>query len=139
MSYAFVFTAAGQLALCMWLLMVIAPKWKVTTFLMDYRVFPVLLSVLYACYILPIVVSDGLLDFGSFGSVMELFTVEPLVLAGWIHYLAFDLLVGIWIMEENRSLKIHHLLIIPCLLATFIFGPVGFLGFMVIKFFKNKR
>ncbi|MEO0732189.1 MAG: ABA4-like family protein [Bacteroidota bacterium] len=137
MSYAFVFTAAGQLALLMWLLMIMAPKWKVTIRLMDYRVFPVALSLLYAFYLVPTVVRDGMPDFGSFASVLELFTVAPLALAGWIHFLAFDLLIGMWIVEQNRSLGIHHGLIIPCLVLTFLFGPVGFLLFMLLKFLKQ--
>ncbi|MEM9681427.1 MAG: ABA4-like family protein [Bacteroidota bacterium] len=137
MTYAAVFGIAGQLTMVMWLLLIVAPKWKVTTFLMDYRIVPIVLSLLYAFYIVPIVARDGMLDFGSLSSVMELFTIEPLVLAGWIHYLAFDLLIGMWIIEQNRTLGIHHLLIIPCLLACFMFGPVGFLLFMIMKFVKQ--
>lgn len=139
MSYASVFGIAGQLAMLMWLLLIVAPKWKGTKFMMDYRIIPILLSLLYAIYIIPVVAKDGMLDFGSFGSVMELFTIEPLVLAGWIHYLAFDLLIGIWIIEQNRSLQINHLLIVPCLLATFMFGPIGFVLFMIMKLIKSSK
>ncbi|MEM6377918.1 MAG: ABA4-like family protein [Bacteroidota bacterium] len=137
MSYEFVFGTGGQLAMAMWLLLIIAPKWKVTTFLMDYRIVPIVLSLLYAFYMIPVVAREGMLDFGSLNSVMDLFTIAPLALAGWIHYLAFDLLIGMWIIEQNRSLGIHHLLIIPCLLACFMFGPVGFLLFMIMKFIKQ--
>ena len=38
--------------------------------------------------------TDG--GFGSLAGVARLFTVEGLLLAGWIHYLAFDLFVGSW-------------------------------------------
>ncbi|MEM1214662.1 MAG: ABA4-like family protein [Bacteroidota bacterium] len=138
MSYASVFGLAGELAMVMWLLLLIAPRWKVTTFLMDYRIVPIVLSFLYAFYLVPLIARDGMPDFGNFASVLELFTVEPLALAGWIHYLAFDLLIGIWIIEQNRSLGIHHLLIVPCLLATFMLGPIGFLLFMVLKLLKSK-
>ena len=73
------------------------------------------------------------MDFGSLESVKVLFTVDNAVLAGWVHYLAFDLLVGMWILDQNKELKINHLLIVPCLLGTFMFGPVGFLLFLLIK------
>ena len=137
MSYASVFGIAGQLAMLMWLLLIVAPNWKVTRFLSDYRIVPVLLSLLYAFYIIPFVASNGMLDFGSFKSVLELFTIEPLALAGWIHYLAFDLLIGMWIIEQNRTLQINYFLIIPCLLACFMFGPIGFLLFMIMKLTKQ--
>ena len=70
------------------------------------------------------------MDFGSLDSVMELFTDEKAVLGGWIHYLAFDLLVGMWIVDKNQTLKISPFLIAPCLVFTFMLGPVGFTFFM---------
>ncbi len=78
------------------------------------------------------------MDFGSLSSVMQLFTQEYAVLAGWVHYLAFDLLIGMWLLNQNKELKIHQALMAPCLLLTFMFGPLGFLLFTIIKTFKNK-
>ena len=78
------------------------------------------------------------MDFGSLSSVMDLFTQEHAVLAGWVHYLAFDLLVGMWILDNNKTLGVHQLFIAPCLFLTFMFGPAGFLLFMTIKTIKNK-
>ncbi|GGD72213.1 hypothetical protein GCM10011412_07330 [Maribacter cobaltidurans] len=80
---------------------------------------------------------NGLMDFGSLGSVMNLFTEEHAVLAGWIHYLAFDLLVGMWMIDQNKELGIHKALMAPCLFFTFMFGPLGFLLFWTIKTIKN--
>jgi len=79
------------------------------------------------------------MDFGTLASVMELFTAENTVLAGWVHYLAFDLLVGMWILDQNKELEISHLLIIPCLLGTFMLGPIGFLLFIILKTIKKAR
>ena len=73
------------------------------------------------------------MDFGSLESVMDLFTEEKAVLAGWVHYLVFDLLVGMWMVNQNRDLGIHQILMAPCLLGTFMLGPVGFLLFMIIR------
>ena len=79
------------------------------------------------------------MDFGSLESVMALFTEQNAVLAGWIHYLAFDLLVGMWILNQNQKLGVHHLLLVPCLIGTFMFGPIGFLLFIVIKSIKTNN
>ncbi len=132
-----IFSIANYLAMPMWLLMIILPKWKVTRFFIDYKIIPLLLSLLYAFYITVSIQAGGGLDFGSLNSVMALFTEENAVLAGWVHYLAFDLIVGMWMLDLNRKLNIHQLLMAPCLFATFMLGPVGFLLFMLIKSLKK--
>ena len=123
----------------MWVLMIILPKWKVTRFLIDYKIIPLLLSLLYAIYILIAIRISGGMDFGSLSSVMALFTEENAVLAGWVHYLAFDLLVGMWMLDQNKKLGIHQLLMAPCLFGAFMFGPVGFLLFMILRTTKLKK
>ena len=134
-----VFSLVGYLAMPMWLLMILLPKWKFTRLLIDYKVIPLALSLVYAIYIAFAMQTGGGMDFGSLESVMALFTEENAVLAGWVHYLAFDLLVGMWMLDQNRTLGIHQLLMAPCLFATFMLGPVGFLLFMLIRSFKLKR
>lgn len=124
----------------MWLLMIILPKWQVTRFLVDFKIIPILLSMVYATYITQSILAGGGLDFGSLESVMKLFTKEDAVLAGWVHYLAFDLLVGMWILDQNKTIKIPHLILAPCLFGTFMLGPVGFLLFIIIRAIKlNKK
>jgi hypothetical protein len=137
MSPTEVFSLANITAMPMWLLMVILPKWKVTRFLIDYKVVPILLALVYAIYIFIAIQAGGGMDFGSLSSVMSLFTKENAVLAGWVHYLAFDLLVGMWMLDQNKELKIHQLLMVPCLLGTFMLGPIGFLAFIIIKTIKQ--
>ena len=134
-----VFTIANTSVLPMWLLMIILPKWKLTRFLVDYRVIPLLLSLVYATYIGLSMQGGTNFDFGSLESVMSLFTEKEAVLAGWVHYLAFDLLVGMWMIQKNRTLGIHQLLMVPCLLGTFMFGPIGFLLFSLIRIFKKEN
>ncbi|MGB5818379.1 MAG: ABA4-like family protein [Saonia sp.] len=134
-----VFSLANMAAMPMWLLMILLPKWKATRFLIDFKVIPLLLSAVYAIYIFQAIRIGGGMDFGSLASVMALFTEENAVLAGWVHYLAFDLLVGMWILDQNKTLGIHQLLIAPCLIGTFMFGPIGFLLFIIIKSIKQNR
>lgn len=134
-----VFSLSNLIALLMWILMILLPKWKVTRFLIDFKVIPIVLSVVYVIYIVQALLIGGLMDFSSLSSVMALFTVENAALAGWVHYLAFDLLVGMWILNQNKELNIHQVLIAPCLFLTFMFGPVGFLLFILIKKIKRKN
>ncbi|GMN06270.1 ABA4-like family protein [Croceitalea sp. MTPC5] len=134
-----IFSTANMTAMPMWLLLMALPKWKVTRFLIDYKIVPLLLAILYVVFIVRAIQIGGWMDFGSLDSVMALFTEENAVLAGWIHYLAFDLLVGMWMVNQNAKLKIHRLLMVPCLLGTFMFGPVGFALFIILKTIKKQQ
>ena len=139
MTPAQVFSIANMIAMPMWILMILLPKWKVTRSLIDYKVIPLILALIYAIYIFISLSGGGGMDFGSLDSVMALFTKENAVLAGWVHYLAFDLLVGMWMIDQNKELGIHQLIMAPCLLGTLMLGPVGFLLFMILMGFKKSK
>jgi hypothetical protein len=62
-----------------------------------------------------------------------LFSNPWLLLAGWIHYLAFDLLVGSWEARDAHDRGVRHLLVVPCLILTFLFGPIGWLIYLGIR------
>ena len=66
-------------------------------------------------------------------TVAKLFSNRWLLLAGWIHYLAFDLFIGAWEVRDAQDLGISHFIVIPCLLLTFLFGPAGLLLYFVIR------
>ena len=134
-----VFSIVNIVAFAMWILLIVVPKWKATRFLIDYKVVPVVLALVYAIYIIQSVITGPAMDFGSLNAVMELFTVENAVLAGWLHYLVFDMLVGMWMLEQNKVLNIHPVIMVPCLIGTFMMGPVGFLLFMGARSFNKRK
>jgi hypothetical protein len=61
-------------------------------------------------------------DFGSLGGVARLFDHPGLLLAGWVHYLAFDLLVGLWEREEAARVGLSRRALVPCLALMFLLG-----------------
>ena len=138
MSPTAVFSIASMITMPMWILMIFLSKWKVTRFLIDFKVIPLALAFIYAIYIFQAIQIGGMMDFGSLKSVMALFTEENAVLAGWVHYLAFDLLIGMWMLDQNKELRINQLIMAPCLFLTFMLGPIGFLLFWIIKTTKQK-
>jgi hypothetical protein len=75
--------------------------------------------------------------FNSIPEVRQLFTDDGVLLAGWLHYLAFDLLIGFFIIKSAQEKAISHWLVIPCLVLTFMFGPCGFLLFQAIQKIKT--
>lgn len=126
------FSAAGTTAMLGWAALALAPlspKWAERVAALAI---PVLLSILYAGLALSFLAgAEG--GFGSLAEVMRLFTVAEVALAGWVHYLAFDLLVGAWEVRTARREGIPHYLVLPCLALTFLLGPVGFLVFTAIR------
>ena len=71
--------------------------------------------------------------------VAHLFQTPHLLLAGWIHYLAFDLFIGAWEVRDARRLGITHILVIPCLALTFLFGPAGLLLYFVLRWTLGRQ
>ncbi len=95
-------------------------------------ILPLMLAVLYAGSML-VHFSTANGGFDTLANVMALFTEPGMVLAGWVHYLAFDLFVGWCIVHDARQHKFNRLIIIPCLLFTFMLGPVGLLLYAAIR------
>lgn len=133
-----IFSIANLIALSSWIVLTVAPRWKWTNKIVLSGAIPLLLSV---AYLVLIVLFFGKADggFDSLPNVMKLFTNEWAVLAGWIHYLAFDLFVGSWEVKDAQSRGISHWLVIPCLFFTFMFGPIGFLMYSILRFFLAKE
>jgi hypothetical protein len=77
--------------------------------------------------------------FGSLGEVRALFDNDMALDAGWLHYLAFDLVVGTWIVRQGTLERIHPLLLLLCLPVTFLLGPIGFLLFLVERAVFSRR
>ena len=81
--------------------------------------------------------ADG--GFDSLENVMKLFTNKWAALAGWLHFLAFDLFIGAWEVKDSREKGISHFLVIPCLVLTFMLGPIGLLLYFVVRSIKEWR
>src|SRR5437763_10250079 len=75
--------------------------------------------------------SEG--GFSSLSGVRQFFANDWLLLAGWMHYLAFDLFVGAWIAAETERAQLSRFVLIPTLPLTFMFGPLGFLLFQAVR------
>jgi len=131
-----IFQIANTSVIPFWLLIIIAPKWRYTNSIV--YIFCTLMALIYSFYVFTGLSSFDFESFNSLEGVKTMFTSDVAVLAGWIHYLVFDLLVGIWIVNQAIKYGIKHYLVIPCLLLCFMFGPVGFLLFIILKLIKTK-
>ena len=125
------FGIAGDVVLPCWLLLLFAGRWKWTQRLATF-VAPLLLAALYIWLLAtaPRVAGGG---FQTLAQVKVLFSVDQALLAGWVHYLAFDLFTGAWEARDAARLGISPWLVAPCLLLTFLFGPVGLALYLLLR------
>ncbi len=140
MEPARLFDMVGWIALPGWLLLVMLPKWKWTQTI-TVGLLPAILAAIYLVSFIQYFgdVPDGFGAFGSLAGVKAAFSIDGILLAGWIHYLAFDLFVGSWEVRDSQRVGVHHLLVIPCLFLTFIIGPVGLLAYLVLRVVLKRK
>jgi ABA4-like protein len=137
MSPEQLFPAFNTVALAAWLLLAIFPRRPLITRMIAGTVVPALFAVAYIAMIASTWgSSEG--GFSSLAGVASLFSNRWLLLAGWTHYLAFDLLVGVWEVRDSIERRIPHLLVVPCLALTFMFGPAGWLVYQLIRRVGNR-
>jgi hypothetical protein len=128
-----VFQIANPLALLGWLVLLASPFAPRAAQAVSAAAVPLLLALAYSGLILAFWwEAPG--GFSTLTQVQALFTDPFIALAGWLHYLAFDLFLGAWEVRTARTEAIPHWLVIPCLVLTFLFGPAGLLAFAVLRF-----
>ncbi|POY34812.1 DUF4281 domain-containing protein [Solitalea longa] len=138
MSLTSIFSITGPLALVGWCMLITVPRWKQTSIL----VFNFIVVLFAMAYLGLIMANFGhfnpLTDFSSLDSISTLFENRSLLLAGWIHYLAFDLIIGLLITEHSLKNNGNSQLLVLCQLLTFLLGPIGFLLYYISAIIKQK-
>ncbi|KAL7532365.1 hypothetical protein ACHAXR_005630 [Thalassiosira sp. AJA248-18] len=128
-----------NLILPTWLLLLIAPRWKLTPSLT--LVGPIIMGLIYSLGIISaILFNDGKdqpdMDFSSLEGVTALFQDPSGVFIGWVHYCCYDALVGRWIVldsvERGANNLIHVFVIVPILFMALMFGPIGWLAYVAV-------
>lgn len=133
-----IFQIANYVAVGAWGLLLIFPRARVTRVALFSLVIPVLLAALYtglfAWY-------SGQAE-GGFGSLLDvalLFQHPHILLAGWVHYLCFDLMVGIWESHDAEKQGISRWFVAPCQILTFLVGPAGLLAYVLVRSVISRR
>ncbi len=137
MDVNLLFKICNTLVLPFWLALIFAPEHKLVKKLIT--AVAIILALVYASMVPTFLqMEEG--GFGSLEEVMILFKNPKAVLAGWVHYLVFDLLTGRWIALDAVKNGISKWFVAPCLFFTLMLGPVGFLLYTILKYFypKNK-
>lgn len=131
------FSVVNLVAVAGWVLLAVFPRRRLAAIVAG-RVVPALLSGAYVAVVLSVWgQSPG--GFSSLAAVGQLFDNRWMLLAGWIHYLAFDLVIGSWMVQDAREHGIPHGLLVPLLLLTFMFGPAGWLAYLGLRAALSSR
>ena len=119
-----------------WLLIIALPFWKVTERIMRSPWVVLGPALLYMIVALP-----------NVGNILSAFsppTVEnvssllatPLgATAAWQHFLAFDLFAARWAYLDSRTQRVPWFLVSPLLYLVLMLGPVGFVGYLLLRTF----
>ena len=131
-----VFAIANALALVMWVALVFLPRWPALLAAILYLGVG-LLSAAYAVFLIAVVTGiapggEGG-EFSSIEGVRQIFSSDAGVTIGWIHYLAFDLFVGLWIARDADAKGFSRLVQAPILFATLMAGPLGLVLWLLIR------
>ena len=141
------FDITNVIALIGWALLIFLPRREGVLFAVLYGA----IGLLCACYAVMLVALVGNLadpvpapgslpqpDFEySVQGLMAMFRSEGAIVVGWTHYLALDLLAGLWIARDADRRGAGRLVQVPFLLATFMAGPAGLFAWLVARTFMR--
>lgn len=141
MSYNTIYLLLNASVVPAWALLVFLPRAAITRQIVHSGLYPLILGTFYIiCFALNMFfgfAAEGG-NFNTISGVSQLFSHPNGVLIGWSHYLVFDLFVGAWIGRDSQRRGVPHLAAIPCMLLTFIFGPVGLLCYVLLRLATGK-
>jgi hypothetical protein len=138
MSLDTLFATCNYGILPFWALLALAPRARLTALLVHSPFVPALLGVLYGVLLFTGSAPPAEGNMGSLSGVSALFTVPRIMTAGWIHYLIFDLFIGAWETRDAARRGIPHWWVVPCLALTLMFGPLGLLVYLSLRFARTR-
>ncbi|WP_327354118.1 ABA4-like family protein [Streptomyces sp. NBC_01304] len=135
----FLFQLSFWLAAPVWLLMIFAPRWRVTARVAASPLTVVPVLAVYLALAAPVLpelwaaVRSPDLD-----GFRELTALADGAGAVWAQVIAWDLLLGQWMYLEARRLTIHPLVMGPLLVLTILLSPFALLIFLVLRMARER-
>ncbi len=132
------FSICSTVAMIGWIILIFFPFWKSRESYV-FGIIIILFSIIYTWLIFLNFDKNLISSFNTLEGVGNLFANKQMLLAGWVHYLAFDLLAGIYVVRNARAHSINHWITTPALALCFLFGPVGILLYTLIRSMKTRN
>jgi ABA DEFICIENT 4-like len=133
MSAARVFQLLNLVVLPWWAVFLAAPRSRIAGRAASHSAIFLGLSLLYAALLAGAVVAAGGRGGFDFDGLRAALGTPRGFLAGWTHYLAFDLFIGAWMVRESGRLGVEPR---PYLFLTLVAGPLGLGGFLIRRWFR---
>ncbi|MEH6714704.1 ABA4-like family protein [Parasphingorhabdus flavimaris] len=144
MNWDLIFTITNNYALLMWLILAFAPRRTPIMTAIFYGGVG-LLAGAYAVIVIPMMTgmidggSGGIPDFSTLAGVQQLLSSPGGATIGWIHYLAFDLFVGLWVARNADKYGFARWLQVPILFFVLMLGPLGLVLYLLLRFTRHNK
>lgn len=136
--YETLYTVANVAVLPAWLMLGIAPEHPLTRKLVRSGLYSLAYCVAYVALFVVLVASGRAGSMARLADIQAGFQTPAFALLGWVHYIAFDLLVGVKVREEANELGKSRLFLAPILFMTLLLGPLGFLLWRIARAFGKR-
>jgi hypothetical protein len=141
MQWETIFSIANIWPLLFWLLLGFGPRSEFTARIVLFGgifplalVYAVLLPAIMTGAVDPVGPAGGTMDMTQLSGVMALFDSKGGATIGWIHYLAFDLFVGLWVARNADRHGYARWVQVPILFFTLMAGPFGLTLYLLLRF-----
>jgi hypothetical protein len=135
------FTLAG-FAIVGWALLILFPSWPLTRASAASALVPVYLASIYVAGVVVLLAFSGpgvVGDFATVDGIVRLLSDRNAAVVVWLHILAFDQLIGVFIYRDNMRNGIVSLPAQSAILfLTLMFGPAGFLLYYSIRISRRR-
>lgn len=134
-NYENMFAIVGVLSILGWSALAFSP-FRQATLILIARIISILLALIYTYLLISLWGHEPKVDFSTLAGVSSGFSFMGHLLTGWIHFLALDLFIGAWLVEKAIKIGMPHIVVLPCLILTFLVGPLGLLLFLLLQSIK---
>lgn len=132
MNLEVIFSLCSLVAVIGWLALLMVPLAR-TRLIRVARLMVIILCAAYVTQMFTITQPVRGASVSTLAGVVALFSLPGNVMLGWTHYLAFDLFVGSWEVDDAGKLGLAHWAMIVPLFLTFMLGPIGLLTYVAIR------
>ena len=127
-----------------WLMLIIIPNSKFTTFFVNSVILPLILSttyvyIVYQAILVDVPIFDIFKIHLSLDNLHTSFATESFLLIFWLHFVALNLFLGSWISRDGIKYNMSRSLIFVPLILVYFTGPLGLVLYWIIRVFYAKR
>jgi hypothetical protein len=118
-----------------WLLLIVAPRWRATEIVVQSIAIPFILGAVYVWLLCRVLLGGGVpgMSYTTLPGIAAWYGSPAGVAVLWVHYLIFDLFIGAWQTRDAASRGISQWVVVPCLIAAMVAGPIGLMLYLAVR------